>query len=145
MKIFTIGFTKKSAEQFFSQLKHFGVKRLIDIRLNNLSQLAGFTKKEDLRYFVKTICNIDYLHILDFAPTQEILDAYKKNKGDWQIYQRDFLELIRSRRIEEKIPRDTLSDGCLLCSEELPRYCHRRLVAEYLEASWGDVEIKHII
>ena len=144
MKIFTIGFTKKSAETFFTRLKDAGVVRLIDVRLNNISQLAGFTKKDDLRYFTKAICHIDYLHLPELAPTSEILDPYKKVKnGDWQLYERQFLDLIRSRQIEN-MPREVLEGGCLLCSEEKPHHCHRRLVAEYLKEKWGNVEIEHI-
>jgi uncharacterized protein (DUF488 family) len=144
MKIFTIGFTKKSAETFFTRLKDAEVKRLIDIRLKNVSQLAGFTKRDDLRYFTKTICNIDYVHLPELAPTADILDPYKKAKnGDWQLYERQFLDLMRSRHIENS-PRDILDGGCLLCSEEEPHHCHRRLVAEYLKEHWGDVEIEHL-
>jgi uncharacterized protein (DUF488 family) len=144
MKIFTIGFTKKSAESFFTKLQRAGVKRLVDVRLNNVSQLAGFTKRDDLRYFTKVICNIDYVHLPDLAPTQDILDAYKKHKGDWGLYERQFLKLMTMRQIEDKIPREVLDGGCLLCSEDEPHYCHRRLVAEYLKEKWGDVEIEHI-
>jgi uncharacterized protein (DUF488 family) len=144
MKIFTIGFTKKSAEVFFTRLQNAGVKRLVDVRLNNISQLAGFTKKDDLRYFLKAICNIEYVHLPELAPTTEMLDAYKKQKnGDWELYERRFLDLMRSRQIENT-PREILADGCLLCSEEKPFHCHRRLVAEYLKEHWGDVEIEHI-
>ena len=145
MKIFTIGFTKKSAETFFTRLKSAGVKRLVDVRLNNVSQLSGFAKKDDLRFFTKSICNIDYVHALDLAPTADILDAYKKQKGDWSVYERQFLDLMSKRRIEETTPREMLDGGCLLCSEEKPQYCHRRLVAEYLKEKWGDVEIEHIL
>jgi uncharacterized protein (DUF488 family) len=145
MKIFTIGFTKKSAETFFTRLKNSGAKRLVDVRLNNVSQLAGFTKKDDLRYFTKAICDIDYVHLPELAPTAEILNAYKKQKnGDWELYERRFSELMRSRRIENT-PREILDGGCLLCSEEKPDRCHRRLVAEYLKERWGDVEIEHIL
>ena len=127
MKIFTIGFTKKSAETFFTRLKEAGVRRLIDVRLNNVSQLAGFTKKDDLRYFTRAICGIDYVHVPELAPTSEILDPYKKQKnGDWALYEQQFLDLMRSRKIEETIPRDLLEGGCLLCSEEKPVHCHRR-------------------
>ena len=144
MKLFTIGFTKKSAEKFFTRLKDAGVKRLVDVRLNNVSQLAGFTKKDDLRYLTKAICNIDYVHLPELAPTAEILDPYKKAKnGDWDLYERQFLELMRSRHIEN-MQREILDGGCLLCSEEKPHHCHRRLVAEYLKEHWGDVEIEHI-
>jgi uncharacterized protein (DUF488 family) len=144
MKIFTIGFTKKSAETFFTRLKNAEVKRLIDVRLKNVSQLAGFTKRDDLRYFTKTICNIDYVHLPELAPTADILDPYKKAKnGDWQLYEGQFLDLMRSRHIENS-PREILDGGCLLCSEKEPHHCHRRLVAEYLKEHWGDVEIEHL-
>jgi uncharacterized protein (DUF488 family) len=144
MKIFTIGFTKKSAETFFTKLRRAGVKRLVDVRLNNVSQLAGFAKQDDLRYFAKTIHNIDYIHLPDLAPTKEILEAYKKKDGDWKLYERKFLELMKLRRIEDKVRRELLDGGCLLCSEDKPLNCHRRLVAEYLREKWGDVEIEHI-
>jgi uncharacterized protein (DUF488 family) len=144
MKLFTIGFTKKSAETFFTRVKSAGVKRLIDVRLNNVSQLAGFTKREDLRYFTEAICNIEYVHLPVLAPTAEILDPYKKAKnGDWQLYERQFLDLMRSRHIETT-SRDILDGGCLLCSEEKPHHCHRRLVAEYLKEHWVDVQIEHL-
>jgi len=145
MKIYTIGFTKKSAETFFTRLKNVGVRRLIDVRLNNVSQLAGFTKRDDLRYFTKSICNIDYLHVPDLAPSADILDAYKKHKGDWGVYERQFLDLMKARHIENKTPPELLDGGCLLCSEEKPHHCHRRLVAEYLQEHWGHVEIEHIL
>jgi uncharacterized protein (DUF488 family) len=145
MKIFTIGFTKKSAETFFTKLKRTGVKRLVDVRLNNVSQLAGFTKRDDLRYFTKAICGIEYVHIPTLAPTPEILDPYKKQKnGDWPLYERQFLDLMRARRIEETISPDLLDGGCLLCSEETPHHCHRRLVAEYLKEKWDGIDIEHI-
>ena len=144
MKIFTIGFTKKSAEVFFERLKSAGVKRLLDIRLNNVSQLAGFTKRDDLRYFTKAICHIEYEHILDLAPTQDILDDYKKHGGDWELYERRFLELMKARKVEQVVPRENLDGGCLLCSEEKPEHCHRRLAAEYLKDKWTDVQIEHI-
>ena len=144
MKIFTIGFTKKSAESFFAKLQRAGVKRLVDVRLNNVSQLAGFAKQNDLRYFTKAICNIDYVHLPDLAPTKDILNTYKKNKGDWKVYEHNFLELMKIRRIEDKVPRELLDGGCLLCSEDEPHHCHRRLVAEYIKEKWGEVEIEHI-
>jgi uncharacterized protein (DUF488 family) len=144
VKIFTIGFTKKSAESFFTKLKAAGVKRLVDIRLNNISQLAGFTKKDDLRYFVREICGIDYSHLPELAPTQDILNAYKKKQASWSDYERDFLELMRSRRVEEIVPREILDGSCLLCSEEKPDHCHRRLVVEYLSEKWCGIEVEHI-
>lgn len=144
VNLFTIGFTQKSAETFFTTLKQAGVKRIIDTRLNNVSQLAGFAKKTDLQYFLKTIADIDYLHILDLAPTKDILDEYKKNKGDWSIYEQKFLHLIETRKIEKKVTPEQLDGACLLCSEAKPHHCHRRLVAEYLNGKWGDVKICHL-
>ncbi|MBI4876854.1 MAG: DUF488 domain-containing protein [Acidobacteria bacterium] len=145
MKIFTIGFTKKSAEAFFAGLRKAGVRRLVDVRLNNVSQLAGFSKRDDLRYFTRAICGIDYVHLPELAPTPDILDPYKRQKrGDWALYERQFLDLMRSRRVEETVSPDLLDSGCLLCSEEKPDHCHRRLVAEYLKEKWGAVEIEHI-
>jgi uncharacterized protein (DUF488 family) len=144
MKIFTIGFTKKSAEQFFTRLKNSGTERLVDVRLNNVSQLAGFAKKDDLRYFLKAIDGINYLHLPLLAPTQEMLDSYKKKRGDWQVYERQFLELMCERKIEREVSREVLQNACLLCSEDTPEHCHRRLVAEYLRDKWSDVEIVHL-
>lgn len=145
MTVFTIGFTKKTAQAFFTKLKQSGAKRLVDVRLNNVSQLAGFAKRDDLRYFLSAICQMEYLHVPVLAPTQDILDAYKKQKGDWNVYEGCFLALMRERRIEEVVSRETIDNSCLLCSEELPDHCHRRLVAEYLRDKWGDLEIRHII
>ena len=144
MKVFTIGFTKKNAEQFFGRLKQPGLVRLVDARLNNVSQLAGFTKKDDLRFFLRQISNIDYLHLPELAPSQDILDDYKKNGGDWATYERKFLALMERRRVEDKVSKDIINGGCLLCSEPTPEHCHRRLVAEYLKSRWGDLEIVHL-
>ena len=144
VNLFTIGFTKKSAKQFFEILKHSGVKRIIDTRLNNVSQLAGFTKKTDLEYFLQQICKIEYVHLLELAPTKNILDAYKKNGGDWQTYEEQFLQLITERQIEQKVSPDLLDGGCLLCSEPTPHQCHRRLVAEYLSQKLGTIKIHHL-
>lgn len=144
MKLYTIGFTKTTAESFFSKLSKAGVKKVVDIRLNNASQLAGFAKKTDLPYFLKTICGIDYEHRLELAPTQEILDEYKKSNGSWANYETNFLELLSTRKIEEVFSRDELHEACLLCSEDKPLKCHRRLVAEYLKEKWNDIEISHL-
>lgn len=144
MKLFTIGFTKKSARRFFELLRSSGARRIVDVRLNNVSQLAGFAKKDDLAYFAKEICGMDYLHLPALAPTQEMLDQYKKQRGDWGSYERQFLELMRQRRVEETISKEEIADGCLLCSEDKPHHCHRRLVAEYLKERWGDVDIVHL-
>ncbi len=145
MKIFTIGFTKKSAETFFTRLKDAGVKRVVDVRLNNVSQLAGFAKKEDLRFFAKAICGAEYVHAEDLAPTQEMLDTYKKKKGDWDEYEKEFLALMRSRGVERTAKGEVVDWSCLLCSEETAEHCHRRLVAEYLQEKWRDVTIEHLL
>ena len=145
MKIFTIGFTKKSARTFFTKLRESGVHRIVDVRLNNVSQLAGFAKKDDLQFFLREICHMDYVHLPLLAPTAEMLDTYKKKKGEWSAYERDFLALMSSRGIENNIAKEQIADGCLLCSEEKPHHCHRRLVAEYLREKWKDLEIVHIV
>ncbi|MCA2627199.1 MAG: DUF488 family protein [Microcystis sp.] len=144
INLFTIGFTQKTAQKFFDDLQKAGVKRVIDTRLNNVSQLAGFSKKADLEYFLKVIGGIDYVHVLDLAPTQDILDEYKKKKVDWTIYEQKFRQLISSRRIETKVSPDVINNACLLCSEAKPHNCHRRLVAEYLKEKWGNVNICHL-
>lgn len=144
MKLYTIGFTKKSAEDFFTKLRQSGAKRIVDVRLNNTSQLAGFAKRSDLEFFLREICKMDYIHVPDLTPTQEMLDEYRKTKQDWSTYERKFLDLMRKRRIEETVDRAVIADGCLLCSEDKPHHCHRRLVAEYLASHWGDVKITHI-
>lgn len=144
MKVFTIGFTKKNAEQFFTRLKQPGLQRVLDTRLNNVSQLAGFTKKDDLRFFLREVGNIEYVHLPVLAPTQEMLDAYKKNGGDWDTYEKQFLALMAERRIETSVDKNLVSGACLLCSEATPHHCHRRLVAEYLRGKWGDVDIQHL-
>ena len=144
IRVFTIGFTKKTAEEFFTYLLKAGVKRVIDIRLNNVSQLAGFAKRADLRYFLQVIGGIDYHHRPDLAPTQQILDAFKKGKGSWSVYERDFLALLSAREVEKAITPELLHEACLLCSEEKPTQCHRRLVAEYLRSRWSNIEIVHL-
>ena len=145
IELFTIGFTRKSAREFFTKLKAAGVRRLVDIRLNNTSQLAGFAKKEDLAYFLHEIGGIEYVHRAELAPTQDILDDYKKKKGDWQAYETKFLRLMADRHVENTVPKELLDRSCLLCSEEEPQHCHRRLVAEYLAAKWGNVRITHLV
>jgi uncharacterized protein (DUF488 family) len=145
LKLFTIGFTKKSAKHFFEVLRRSGSKKIVDVRLNNVSQLAGFAKRDDLAYFLNEICGMDYVHLPALAPTQPMLDKYKKERGDWKSYEDEFLELMRQRQIEKTIPREVIADGCLLCSEDKPHHCHRRLVAEYLKQHWGDVDVAHLL
>jgi uncharacterized protein (DUF488 family) len=145
MKVFTIGFTKKSAKKFFELLRASGAKSVVDVRLNNVSQLAGFAKKDDLAFFLKEICGMDYVHLPALAPTQEMLDQYRKQHCDWKTYEIRFLELMKRRHIEETIPKEAIADGCLLCSEDKPHHCHRRLVAEYLKQHWGSVDVFHLV
>ena len=144
MKISTIGFTRKPARRFFDLLRESGVNRVVDVRLNNGSQLAGFAKKEDLAFFLGELCGMEYVHLPVLAPTKELLDDYRKRRCDWVAYEDRFIALMRDRRIEETVPKEIVADGCLLCSEDKPHRCHRRLVAEYLEQHWSDVEIVHI-
>ncbi len=144
MRVFTIGFTKKSARKFFETLRCSGARRVVDVRLNNMSQLAGFTKRDDLEFFLKELCGLDYVHLTDLAPTQEMLDEYKKRKGDWATYQKRFLDLMEQRHVEDRIPKEIIADGCLLCSEDKPHHCHRRLVVEYFDRHWGDITASHL-
>ena len=144
MKIYTIGFTKKSAAEFFELLRESGVKRLVDVRLNNISQLSGFAKKDDLEYFLGKICRIKYAHLPELAPTSGMLDAYRKEHHNWETYESQFLTLMTQRRVEKMGIKRTIANSCLLCSEDQPEHCHRRLVAEYLQSHWGDVEIVHL-
>lgn len=145
MKIFTLGFTQKSASQFFGLLKHPEVQRVVDVRLNNRSQLAGFTKSEDLRFFLQSILDKDYVHVPALAPSATMLKAYRDGLDNWAGYERDFVALLRERRVENTVPQALLDGGCLLCSEATPEHCHRRLVAEYLQTHWAGVEIVHLV
>ena len=146
MEVYSVGFTKKSAEEFFELLKRHGVRRLIDVRLNNSSQLAGFTKRDDLEYFLRELCDADYLHEPLLAPTQDLLDRYKKGGGTWEEYEHEFLALMRERGIEDRIAPELLEDAVLLCSEPTPENCHRRLVLEYLQRAWPNrlLSIAHL-
>jgi uncharacterized protein (DUF488 family) len=145
MEIYTTGFTKKTAAEFFGPLKRAGIQRLIDIRLNNSSQLSGFAKKSDLPFFLKEICQIEYQYEPLLAPTQEILDEYKKYDGSWSEYAQAFLDLMKKRKIEAQIQRQRFEvPAVLLCSEYTPDCCHRRLVAEYLRDAWDNVKIIHL-
>ncbi len=145
MKLFTIGFTQKSAEQFFALLQEAGVKRVLDIRLNNRSQLAGFSKSDDLEYFLRTIGGIGYRHVVEMAPTQPLLDKARKAKGTWDGFEKQFLALMKQRKVEKAVDALELADACLLCSEHEPDHCHRRLVAEYLQRAYSEVEIVHLV
>lgn len=144
IKLFTIGFTKKNAETFFGKLMKAGVEKLIDIRLNNVSQLAGFTKKDDLIYFLKKLCDCDYAHMPKLAPTKEILDAYKKKEITWSEYEKRFNDLLNSRKAHTLLSSSEIHMACLLCSEPTPDKCHRRLVAEFLRNNIEGIEIIHL-
>jgi|TARA_B100000953_G_scaffold228299_1_gene189874 uncharacterized protein (DUF488 family) len=145
MKISTIGFTKKNADQFFGLLREENVKTLIDVRLNNVSQLAGFAKRDDLKFFLKELCQAEYVHEPELAPTKELLNAYKKGEIVWEKYEEDFLNLMSQRNIERTVNQSLLSHGCLLCSEHKPHFCHRRLVIDYLNNhSDLNLEVKHL-
>ena len=144
MEVFTIGFTQSSAAHFFGRLRAAGVKRLLDVRLNNVSQLAGFAKRDDLAFFGRELCGAEYVHDVRLAPTPELLDAYKKRGGTWADYERGFLALMAERRIEETLDPALLGGPtALLCSEPTAEHCHRRLVLEYLQAQWG-LTITHL-
>lgn len=145
MKLMTIGFTQTTAENFFNRLISADVKRVIDVRLNNSSQLAAFAKAKDLKFFLKEIGQMDYIHEPLLAPTQDILTAFKKMKGDWSEYEKKFLDLMYQRKIETRLDPSFFDHGCLLCSEAKPHYCHRRLVAEYLNENWQEkIFVKHL-
>lgn len=145
--LYTIGFTKKSAEEFFNALKFRSIKALIDTRINNSSQLAGFTKSDDLQYFLKEICDIDYIYRPDFAPTKELLNDWRNKQISWEQYEERYLELIERRETYKDFLKDfsKYSDVCVLCSEATPEHCHRRLLAEKLEKTFpNEIKVIHI-
>lgn len=142
--LFTIGFARKNAQEFFGILEHNQVKALIDVRLNNVSQLAGFTKKNDLKYFLKALCDIEYFHRPVFAPTKEMLDAYKKKDISWTEYENMYCDLLSERQVSTIMLPHELNMSCLLCSEPKADKCHRRLLAEYFKRSYGNFIIKHL-
>jgi uncharacterized protein (DUF488 family) len=145
MEIFTIGFTKKGAERFFGLLENAEVERLLDVRLRNRSQLSGFAKRDDLRFFLDELLEIEYEHSEILAPTEELLNAWRDDEIVWQTYEDQFLELLSERNVRTELDPDSFEKSTvLLCSEHEPDYCHRRIVAEYLDEHWGDVEIIHL-
>ena len=144
-KVSTIGFTKSSAEGFFERLLSAGVKKVVDVRLHNTSQLSGFAKSDDLAYLLRKIGGVQYVHQPLLAPTDSMLKAYKRDKGDWQEYENRFLALMSERRIEEKLTPDMFDGVCLLCSEAAPHQCHRRIVCDYLNEKWhGALDVRHL-
>lgn len=145
MNIYTIGFTQKKAEDFFGLLRSADIKTLIDVRLNNVSQLAGFAKRDDLIFFLQELCDISYEYVPDLAPTKDILNAYQKKEIVWEEYEYRFLNLMAKRNIEKTITPSLLDKGCLLCSEHKPHLCHRRLVVDYLNQHSGlNLVVKHL-
>lgn len=145
MKLFTIGFTQKSAQTFFELLKKNRVELLLDIRLNNRSQLAGFAKGDDLRYFLREICGCEYQYHPEYAPTKELLDGYRRKEIPWARYEIEYNALLRQRGDYLRFPEMFAAHEniCLLCSEPEPAHCHRRLAAEMI-ASNGGVEVVHL-
>ena len=145
MEVFTIGFTQSTASDFFGRLRAAGIKRLLDVRLNNVSQLAGFAKRDDLAFFLRELCGAEYRHEPALAPTQELLEGYKKQRGSWEEYERRFLALLAERKVEETFQCETFSvPTALLCSEATAEQCHRRLVLEYLQRQGGEIVITHL-
>lgn len=145
MDIFTIGFTQKSASEFFETLKAHGIERLMDVRLSNTSQLAGFAKQSDLKYFLKEICGAEYVHEALLAPSEELFTAYRKEKGSWEELARGYVKLLKTRRVESVLDKASFrKKTVLLCSEATPEHCHRRLAVEYLRQHWPEVRIHHL-
>lgn len=144
IKIYTIGFTGKSAEKFFTLLQNNAVERIVDTRINNTSQLAGYAKADDLAFFARSIGRIDYKHQLDFAPTKDLLSAYRNEKISWSEYEIEYLNLLDVRKIANKVNIADLHQNCLLCSEHTPEKCHRRLLAEYFQHRYNDIQIIHL-
>lgn len=143
--VYTIGFTRKTAEVFFTLLRASGVEVLVDIRLHNRSQLAGFAKRDDLAWFARELAGIEYLHLPELAPTQELLDAFKKHGGSWEDYAQGFAALMDTRGAYAAFDRDLLRrNPCFLCSEASPERCHRRLVAEELAAREPGLRVVHL-
>jgi len=135
--VVTIGFTKKSAEDFFARLKKAKVKKVIDVRLHNSSQLAGFAKANDLAYFLSAIGGIGYEHMPLLAPTDDIIALARRGRPDWTAFEKQFRTLMAKRKIEREFKPSMLDGACLLCAEDKPHHCHRRIVCDYLNDKWG--------
>jgi uncharacterized protein (DUF488 family) len=145
MKVYSIGFTKKTAADFFTALRQVGIRRLLDVRLHNSSQLAGFSKRDDLAFFLKELCGAEYLHEPLLTPTPDLLEEYRQKRISWQEYEPRFRSLLAERAVEKKIDRNLFQiPTVLLCSEVTATRCHRRLVLEYLQEQWGGLEIVHL-
>ena len=150
LQLYTIGFTKKSAKQFFGMLKEAGVKRIVDVRRRPNSQLAGFANNRDLPWFLE-LCNVDYVHFAELAPSTELLDDYRKKRIDWESedgYERRFMQQMKDAKIEHLMRKKLDTGDCFLCSEHEPYRCHRNLVAKYLAKEWKEqvnVEVEHLV
>lgn len=145
MNTFTIGFTQKPARRFFGLLQKAGVSRVIDVRLRNNSQLAGFAKRDDLEFFLRELIGVDYLHIPDLAPSETLLKRYRSQEISWQEYEDSFITLLAQRAVHEHLAREIFDRAALLCSENEPHHCHRRLVVAYLNEHWGQaLAVKHL-
>lgn len=146
VNIYTIGFTKKGAEKFFSLLRSADIERLIDVRIRNRSQLSGFAKRDDLAFFLRELLGVQYDHIEELAPTKELLDEWRDDTIEWSEYEDRFYNLLGEREVEKTLSKAEFEKNTvLLCSEHKPRHCHRRLVIEYLDENWGGVEATHLI
>ena len=144
IKIFTIGYAGKNAREFFTILKQAGIRKVIDVRLYNTSQLAGFTKRQDIEYFLQAIVGAEYTHLPIMAPTKQLLSDYKKGLINWQQYETQFKAIMTQRQIEKHLVPQDMDMACFLCSEAKADNCHRRLVAEYLTKHWQNVSIHHL-
>lgn len=141
----TIGFTQTTAKGFFERLRAAQVRAVIDVRLHNTSQLAGFAKADDLAYFLQAIGGIEYRHEPLLAPSDDMFKAFKKDKGDWRVFEGRFLDLMAERQVETRLKPQMFAGACLLCSEATPHHCHRRLVCEYLNRKWdGQLRVRHL-
>ena len=143
-KLYTIGFTKKSAKEFFTILGENNVKSILDIRLNNDNQLNGFSKKEHLPFFLNSILQCKYDHLLILAPTRELFKGFKDGTISWPVYCAIYISILNERQPENLISEEQLNNACLLCSEVTPKKCHRRLAAEYLAGKFPNIRIKHL-
>ncbi|MDR5749089.1 DUF488 domain-containing protein [Caballeronia sp. LZ029] len=145
MDVMTIGFTKKSAEKFFSLLGSAKVSRILDVRLNKTSQLAGFSKKPDLKFFSTKLIGAEYVELGDLAPEKEMLRRYQNKELTWQVYAEEYVNLLARRRVEGSLNIALFDRGCLLCSEDRPNHCHRRLAVEYLNSRWSNkLKVTHL-
>lgn len=147
MLLYTIGFTKKTAEQFFERIKYYRIQILVDVRLKNTSQLMRFSHGKDIEYLLKNLCNCEYEHCVNYAPTAEILTDWKKKRITWPEYEQRYHALMTERNsVRDFMTRyyGVYESVCLLCSEVSPEHCHRRLLAEMFHEQKNDIEVLHI-